>query len=202
MGHLLMCLGYMGFSVQWHGSKVHPQGWKPTLVTQAFSDSSLWRRGTPTYMGMGDNLSKSKGIITAPPNVFDNIHKDMQLSSEQWHKLPVSWIGQRLFQLVLTNERQSLGTPSFHSLWCRNVWPSARRPGQQKQPRSARSLPLSLSLSFSGFCSKDLQKQADGGWECSTQNQLQTCRKEGESAFSWHPYPAAPGQRRAAIFLA
>ena len=149
MGHLLMCLGYMGFSVQWHGSKVHPQGWKPTLVTQAFSDSSLWRRGTPTYMGMGDNLSKSKGIITAPPNVFDNIHKDMQLSSEQWHKLPVSWIGQRLFQLVLTNERQSLGTPSFHSLWCRNVWPSARRPGQQKQPRSARSLPLSLSLSLS-----------------------------------------------------
>lgn len=59
-----------------------------------------------------------------------------------------------------------------------------------------------LSLALSGFCSKDLQKQADGGWECSTQNQLQTCRKEGESAFSWHPYPAAPGQRRAAIFLA
>lgn len=56
------------------------------------------------YMGMGDNFSKSKGTVTAPPNVFDDKHKDMQLSSEQWHKLPVSWIGQRLFQLVLTND--------------------------------------------------------------------------------------------------
>lgn len=146
MGHLLMCSGYMGFYVQWHGPKVHPQGWKPTLVTQASSDSSLWRRGTPTYMGTGDNLSKSKGAVTAPPNVLDNIHKDMQLSSEQRHKLPVSWIGQRLFQLVLTNERQSLCNPSFHWLWCRNVWPSARRPGQQKQPRNARSLSRSLWL--------------------------------------------------------
>ena len=41
-------------------------------------------------MGTGDNLSKSKGAVTAPPNVLDNIHKDMQLSSEQRHKLPVS----------------------------------------------------------------------------------------------------------------
>ena len=86
-------------------SDMVPQGWKPTLVTQASSDSSLWRRGMPTYMGMGDNLYKSKGMVTAPPNVFNNIHKDMQLSSEQWHKLPVSWTRQRLFQLVLTNER-------------------------------------------------------------------------------------------------
>ena len=55
---------------------------------------------------------------------------------------------------------------------------------KNNQGAHALSLSLSLSLSFSGFCSKDLQKQADGGWECSTQNQLQTCRKEGESAFS------------------
>ena len=48
-------------------SDMVPQGWKPTLVTQASSDSSLWRRGMPTYMGMGDNLSKTKGTVTAPP---------------------------------------------------------------------------------------------------------------------------------------
>lgn len=53
-----------------------------------------------------------------------------------------------------------------------------------KNSQGARSLLRACSLSLSGFCSKDLQKQADGGWECSTQNQQQTCRKEGESAFS------------------
>lgn len=65
-------LGLHGLPVQWHGPKVYPQGWKPTWchrlpLTPLYED---W--GTPLpYMGMGDNFSKSKGTVTAPPNVFD-----------------------------------------------------------------------------------------------------------------------------------
>lgn len=108
------------------------------------------------YMGMGDNFSKSKGTVTAPPKCirqqtqgYATLLRAMTQTSSLLNRTKTFPTGSYKW-LVLT---QSLCTPSFHSLWCRNVWPLARRPGQQKQPRSAHTLslclPPSLSLSLS-----------------------------------------------------